>query len=164
MTLGEKIYVLRTRAGYSQETLADKVGVSRQSVSKWETSVAIPDTEYVVKICKIFCVSTDALLLDKNLSESEPDRAVKYVDPTVEKTLNVQKTLSFVGLAFSILVCFVGLILCGIAARREKKLFGACTHMTVIGLSVSIALLFASLVIVTMVIIFSTLYGGLQWF
>lgn len=42
MTLGEKIYNLRTEKGYSQETLGEKLGVSRQSVSKWETDQSMP--------------------------------------------------------------------------------------------------------------------------
>ena len=102
--------------------------------------------------------------MDKNLPEEKPDRAVKYVDPTVEKTLNTRKTLSIVGLVFSIVMCFVGIVLCSITAKREKKLFGACTHMTVAGLSVSIALSFACIVIASMVIVFHVLFGGLQWF
>ena len=164
MTVGEKIYILRTKAGLSQEKFADKIGVSRQSVSKWETNVAIPDTEYVIKMCKVLCVSLDALLLDKEVPQPQTERAIKYVDPEVENTLNSLKTLSIVGFIFSIILCFVGLILCSIAAKREKKLFGACTHLTVAGLSISIALLFAYIVIATMVVIFYVLYGGLQWF
>lgn len=45
MTLGEKIYKLRTKRSMTQEQLAEKIGVSRQSVSKWETDSAIPDIE-----------------------------------------------------------------------------------------------------------------------
>ena len=164
MTVGEKIYILRTKAGLSQEKLAEKIGVSRQSVSKWETNVTIPDTEYVIKISKVLCVSLDALLLAKDVPEPEPERAIKYVDPEVESTLSNLKKLSIVGFVFSIVMCFVGLVLCSIAAKREKKLFDACTHMTVAGLSISIALFFALVVIVTMVSIFFALYGGLQWF
>ena len=71
MTVGEKIYTLRTRAGYSQEEFAELIGVSRQSVSKWETSSVMPDTEYVVQICKILSVSTDTLLLDEELPSAD---------------------------------------------------------------------------------------------
>ena len=160
MTLGEKIYVLRTRAGFSQETLAEKVGVSRQSVSKWETSVAIPDTEYVIKMSKIFCVSSDSLLLDKNLPEIEPERALKYVDPTAEKTLNNRRTLSVVGFVFSIVACVIGFVLCSIATRKEKKLFGACTHLTVAGLSISCALIFAVTIVLLIYSNFVGRFGG----
>lgn len=54
MTLGEKIYKLRTKRSMTQEQLAEKIGVSRQSVSKWETDSAIPDIEKLKLPAEIF--------------------------------------------------------------------------------------------------------------
>jgi len=65
MTLGEKIVNLRLNIGLSQEELAEKVNVSRQSVSKWEMNQALPQIDKVLMLCELFNVSTDALLLDK---------------------------------------------------------------------------------------------------
>ncbi len=65
MTLGEKIYNLRTEKGFSQETLGEKLGVSRQSVSKWETDRSVPELEKIVAISDLFEVSTDYLLKEK---------------------------------------------------------------------------------------------------
>ena len=62
MTLGEKIYRLRTEQGLSQETFGEKLGVSRQSVSKWETDQSVPELDKVVAISELFGVSTDHLL------------------------------------------------------------------------------------------------------
>lgn len=62
MTLGEKIYRLRTEQGFSQETFGEKLGVSRQSVSKWETDQSVPELDKIVAISEIFGVSTDYLL------------------------------------------------------------------------------------------------------
>lgn len=62
MTLGEKIYQLRTEQGFSQESLGEKLGVSRQSVSKWETDQSIPELDKIVAVSEIFGVSTDYLL------------------------------------------------------------------------------------------------------
>lgn len=62
MTLGERIQALRKEQGLSQEELAEAVGVSRQSVSKWENDAALPDTDKVVQLSRLFGVSTDALL------------------------------------------------------------------------------------------------------
>lgn len=64
MTIGEKITILRNAAGMSQETLADKLSVSRQAISKWEMDQAQPVVESVVQICKLFNISTDELLYD----------------------------------------------------------------------------------------------------
>ncbi len=62
MTIGEKITSLRVAQGLSQEELAERMYVSRQAVSKWETDTAIPQTEKVIELCEIFGVSADALL------------------------------------------------------------------------------------------------------
>ena len=65
MTFGEKLQALRTRAGLSQDALAEALGVSRQTVSKWERDEAMPETEKLVRISRQFGVSTDCLLLEE---------------------------------------------------------------------------------------------------
>ena len=65
MTLGEKIVNLRSNSGLSQEELAEKVNVSRQSVSKWEMNQALPQIDKVLMLCELFGISTDELLHDK---------------------------------------------------------------------------------------------------
>ena len=65
MILADKITELRKLSGWSQEELADKLGVSRQSVSKWEMAQSTPDMNRIVMMAKLFGVSTDYLLLDE---------------------------------------------------------------------------------------------------
>lgn len=65
MTIGEKILKLRTAANISQEQLAEKISVSRQSVSKWEMDQALPQIDKVLQLCELFEISTDELLYDK---------------------------------------------------------------------------------------------------
>ena len=62
MNIAEKLLKLRTEAGLSQEALAEKLGVSRQSVSKWESGSALPDTDKIIAMSELFKVSTDYLL------------------------------------------------------------------------------------------------------
>lgn len=64
MTIGAKIAACRKRAGMSQEKLANELNISRQAVSRWETGEAVPDTEKVIQLSRIFHVTTDYLLLD----------------------------------------------------------------------------------------------------
>ena len=64
MILADKIIDLRRKNGWSQEELASQLGVSRQSVSKWESSQSIPDLDRILKMSDIFGVSTDYLLKD----------------------------------------------------------------------------------------------------
>ena len=65
MILAEKITALRKKVGWSQEELAYQMGVSRQSVSKWESGTSIPDLERILKLSQVFGVSTDYLLKEE---------------------------------------------------------------------------------------------------
>lgn len=66
MILADKIIDLRKKNGWSQEELAEKLGVSRQAVSKWESAQAIPDLGRVLAMADLFSVTTDYLLRDEN--------------------------------------------------------------------------------------------------
>lgn len=70
MKLSEKIWRLRENQHMSQEELAEKLGVTRQTVSNWENDKAIPDAEKLAKICKVFGVSADAMLNGEELPQS----------------------------------------------------------------------------------------------
>ena len=76
MILADKIIDLRKKAGWSQEELSDKLGVSRQSVSKWEGAQSIPDMNKILQLSTLFGVSTDYLLKD-NLEAPEPQPATE---------------------------------------------------------------------------------------
>lgn len=62
MELSQKIYELRTGSGLSQLDLAEKLGVSRQSVSKWETGQAVPDLDKLIRLADLFGISVDELV------------------------------------------------------------------------------------------------------
>ena len=90
MTIGAKIAACRKRAGMSQEKLANALNISRQAVSRWETGEAVPDTEKVIQLSRIFHVTTDYLLLDideapqsaapaENNRETEQRAAEKHI-------------------------------------------------------------------------------------
>ncbi len=74
MILADKIIENRKKNGWSQEELAEKLGVSRQSVSKWEGAQAVPDMKKIVQLSELFSVSTDYLLKDEieNAPEAAP--------------------------------------------------------------------------------------------
>lgn len=69
MNLSNKIYEMRKAQGLSQEQLAEKLNVSRQSVSKWESGEAIPELERLLAMSKIFNVTTDYLLKESEVDE-----------------------------------------------------------------------------------------------
>lgn len=65
MQIDKRIFELRKERGWSQDQLAEKINVSRQSISKWESAQALPEIEKVVELSRIFQVTTDYLLLDQ---------------------------------------------------------------------------------------------------
>lgn len=69
MILADKIISLRKKEGWSQEELAEQLGVSRQAVSKWESARSVPDMDKLLTMSRIFGVTTDYLLKDE-LEES----------------------------------------------------------------------------------------------
>ena len=93
MGFSEKVTSLRKQAGWSQEELAQRLDVSRQAVSKWESGQAMPDLDRVVRMSELFGVSTDSLLRDI----PEPDRSVQEAARAVtmeeaEAFLSLKKT------------------------------------------------------------------------
>ena len=65
MIFAEKLIQLRKKAGWSQEELAEQMNVSRQSVSKWEGAQSVPDLEKMIRLSRLFGVTTDYLLKDE---------------------------------------------------------------------------------------------------
>jgi transcriptional regulator with XRE-family HTH domain len=81
--IANRLYELRKKYSYSQEELADKIGVSRQAVSKWERAEASPDTDNLILLAKLYNVSLDELL-----STSEP---VEPAEPAERTLANIKE-------------------------------------------------------------------------
>ena len=80
MTIGEKIYILRTKSGMTQEQLAEKMGVSRQAISKWESDVSVPELNKLKALANLFQVSLDEMMGEKPLLEVQEQNIVKEPD------------------------------------------------------------------------------------
>ena len=70
MTFGKKLYLLRKKKGYSQDKFAEKMGVSRQAVSKWERGESVPDIYVLKQIADLFGVSVDYLISTEHAQSS----------------------------------------------------------------------------------------------
>lgn len=92
MTINEKISVLRRNLGMSQDELAEKLDVSRQSVSKWESGKSLPETDKVLALSKLFNVSADFLLDDEEefATVVAPSDSAIIIDETEEIEEDVQ--------------------------------------------------------------------------
>ncbi len=91
MTIGQKIAMLRTFHNYSQEQLAEKLDVSRQSVSKWESDKSLPEINFILKLSLIFNVSLDDLLRD------EIPLSLPYTEPIFKPVESVNYNLKYFG-------------------------------------------------------------------
>lgn len=83
MKLQEKILSCRKKAGLSQEALAERLGVSRQAISKWETGDAVPEVNKLLLLANAFGVTTDWLLCDE---EPEEEKAAEEAQPAIKAT------------------------------------------------------------------------------
>ena len=102
MTLGERLIQLRAKAGLNQDTLAEQLGVSRQSVSKWENDASVPDLEKLVKLSAVFGVSLDELVKGEVPDSAAP--AVKAGVTAEELRLHRQRLLGLLLLLASVLL------------------------------------------------------------
>ncbi len=73
MTFSEKLKSIRKKAGMSQEKLAEKIGVSRQAITKWETDSGIPDIDNMMALSELFNISLDELLSNEKTEKKQTD-------------------------------------------------------------------------------------------
>ncbi len=94
MTLGENIARLRTQKDWSQGDLADALGISRQSISKWETDTSIPELEKLIKLSELFGVTLDQLVRGEDAPETEsvPASSAPQAAPEREKRHTIAGT------------------------------------------------------------------------
>lgn len=121
MTLGERIKELRIKNNLSQEDLASKLNVSRQAISKWEKDIALPDTNNLIMLSKLFGVTLDELV-NQNRSESCPNSKEEVTPNSIdgnktivsnEKVDSTKKTSLIIVLSIVSALCFLSFFLVG---------------------------------------------------
>ena len=85
MNLGNNLFKARKKAGLSQETVAEKLGVSRQTISKWETDETVPDIYQSKKLAKLYNLSSDELI---ELDVKEIEEVIKNTNEETEAKIN----------------------------------------------------------------------------
>ena len=147
MKFGDKLYELRKKNGYSQEELADKLGVSRQSVSKWESNATYPETDKIIQIANLFDCSMDDLINDKvvdvestlrknkNTTRNIWDSFLTFITDTVTMFSKMSFSQGFKCLIeiiiLSSLLGIFGNIMCGIASSVISNIFMFLSHETI---------------------------------
>ena len=144
MILADKIIDLRKKAGWSQEELAEKLDVSRQSVSKWEGAQSIPDMNKILQLSELFGVSTDYLLKDSmEAAETGPSQDTDAEDATFVSMEEANAFLSYKAesaprIALGVLLCIlspIALFLLG-GAQESGRLAITEMQAAMIGLIV----------------------------
>jgi len=87
MNIGNNLFQARKKSGLSQETVAEKLGVSRQTISKWETNETLPDIYQSKKLSKIYNLSLDELI-DFDIDIKEVEEIIKNTKEEVENKIN----------------------------------------------------------------------------
>ena len=90
MSLGERLYELRKKKGLSQEEVAEKLNVTRQSVSKWETDESKPDFDKIVPICELYEITTNELLSGTKEEKEEEQVREEVKDNKKKKALTIK--------------------------------------------------------------------------
>lgn len=148
MTTGEKIAKLRKESNYTQEQLAEILGVTRQAVSRWESDLAYPETATLISIGKLFGCSMD-YLLKEDADESGAKIQVKYVEvDTSRKSREYQLGLLLSCFTFAPLV---GWIVAFFAIRHARR------NGDKVRLRLSVAGMIVSLVLTAVMVIGITL-------
>lgn len=110
MILANKIINLRKKCAWSQEELAEKMNVSRQSISKWESGQSVPDLDKILKLCQLFGVSTDYLLKEEM---EEYEVAVDVYEPANVKHVSAEEAHTFMEMKKKSAVRIgIGVVLC----------------------------------------------------
>lgn len=151
MILADKIIEERKRCGWSQEDLAEKLDVSRQSVSKWEGAQSVPDINRIIQMASLFGVSTDYLLKDEMVREEcktyteESDRARDV------RRVSMEEASEFIKLRKQYLPSVAnGVSLCTWASIALIVL-GGLSDTGMFGITENVAALIGLLILMTMI-------------
>lgn len=162
MTLAEKVMLLRKQRGWSQEELAEHLGISRQSISKWESGISIPDIDRIIKMSDLFGVSTDYLLKeqiefeenkrgDQTNENIKISKAIEVSDEEVNDFINLTKKASIriaAAISLFILSPIIFVFLLGISEYENSNItenmasgIGATFLLILVAIGVSILII-----------------------
>jgi len=126
MSLGERLTKLRKEHGLSQEEVADKLNVTRQTVSKWETDASLPDFDKIIPLCNLYEIESNELLTG-NKKESE-----QVLEDTKD---NKSKKVLILSISIFLYFLAVTLLITGIAAFKMNPIIVFGIFLLICGLS-----------------------------
>lgn len=148
MILGDKIMNLRKKNAWSQEELAEKLGVSRQSISKYESAQVVPDMEKILKLSRIFGVTTDYLLKDEiedlEFLDEDFEEDKKFVKVGMEEANEYLdlKEISGRNIALGVSLCIISPIFLLLSSQAYESNLILAPENVVDGISLTVLILF----------------------
>ena len=135
MSIGERLISLRKSKNLSQERVADKLNVTSQTISKWETDQSMPDLDKIVPICELFDISTDELL--------SGNKSRKVEEKEDQKTIRKKKSL---GIGIGVLGYFIAIawIMISILVMSLNPIVSSAIFLLICGFS-TFVIIYASI-------------------
>ena len=134
--LGERLFKLRRDKKLSQEEVADKLNVTRQTISKWETDQSMPDFDKIVPLCELYDITPNELFIE--LKEKETLRNNEIVNELEEDKLKTSKKAK--GIAFGVVLYFLACvwILISIPVMNFNPVVACAIFLLICGISTGI--------------------------
>lgn len=139
MDIGEKLFELRKEKNLSQEEVAEKLNVTRQTVSKWETNQSTPDFDKIVPICELFGISTEELLTGKNPEEKVLEDNISETEQPEEKPMTKEearrKSAEVVSTSVFLYILSVVFIMIAIPVQRMNPIVASAIFLFIIAIA-----------------------------
>ncbi len=134
MNIGEKLFELRKEKNLSQEEVAEKLNVTRQTVSKWETNQSTPDFDKIIPLCELFGIGAEELLTGKKPQEKQENI---LEEPQIERGMTKEearrKSAEVVSTSVFICVIAVALFTVAVAAFQVDPVIATAIFLIVVG-------------------------------
>ena len=134
--LGERLYELRKDKKLSQEEVADKLNVTRQTVSKWETNQSMPDFDKVVPLCELYGINPNELFIKLERKENSNNNE-NLINPEEE---NIKLTKKAKGIALSVILYFLSVIwvMISIPVMNMNPILASAIFLLICGIATGI--------------------------
>lgn len=157
MIFADKLILLRKKAGWSQEELAEQMNVTRQSVSKWEGAQSVPDLDKMIRLSELFGVSTDYLLKDEieqaeHINSSNDMPSLKRVSMEEANAFLSVKSRTAKTIAYAAFLCILSPIALLILGAISESTSGGLSKDIAGGIGMIVLIIFAAIAAVMFIL------------
>ena len=134
LNIGEKLYELRKEKNLSQEEVAERLNVSRQTVSKWETNQTTPDFDKIIPLCELFGITSEELLTGKKQENENIESRKDYKAPLTKEEVKI-KSAEVVSTSVFLYILSVIFIMVAIPVLRMNPILASAIFLFIIGIA-----------------------------